>query len=539
MKRQTSDGAPVERLGVRTLYGTGWLHLAVAVKMPLTLVVLAVLSRLLTPVDFGLIGAAWIFMELGRRLSQTSIGHAIIQRRELDDRQVSAGFTLSVAIGAAVAAMLWLLAPLVGEAFGAPASVQLVRVLSTAFAVGGAGVVSEHLLRRSLRFKYLAAADLVSYTMGSGVTAISLAACGFGAWAIVWGEIVRTSIRTAAVVARVPPRPRLRLAVGDVMELAARGAGLSFIQVSDFVVRTGGHFAVGRWLGIASLGYYTRADRLASLVFEYVGGNLFEIAFPAMAQRQRQVDRLRAAYVHGVETLSLVTAPASAMIFVAAPELVAVVLGSQWEATVPVIRILVFAAPLQMCGVLSVTAVRATGGVYAESWRQATHAALVLSGAWFGARWGISGVAVAIVSAQLTAHLLMTHAALSRLGVRWRHLLRRHLPALWTLGWTVLALAPTVGWLRAGAAPVAAALAVEIVVWIVAAVAAIRLAPPPLRPTSIPWTLEHLPSGVGGTPVRCVRNGLEWLAARDDRNLRGRQGNRIEGSPGGGGACER
>ena len=510
--RKRSDRSPA-RLVARTLGGIGWSYLTTAIKMPLTLLVLAILSRLLTPEDFGLFGVAWILLDLGRRLVQTSIGHAIIQRRELTGRQISAGFALSTIIGFVVAAIFWLLAPAVGRMFNEPSAPQLVQALSAVFVIGGVGVVSEHLLRRDLRFRDLAAPDLLSYALGNGLTACGLAACGVGVWALVWGELVRISIRTATVIAYAPPRPRLRVAARAATDLVFRGAGFSIIQLSDFVAKTGGYFAVGRWLGIASLGYYTRADRLASLLVEYVGGNLFEVAFPAMARRQRRVDRLRVVYRSGVELLSLVMLPVSMLMLAVAPEIVLVLLGGQWDAAVPAFRILALTIPFRMCGVIDVAVVRAMGGVYSESWRQATHAALVALGAWIGSRRGLSGVAVGIVGAQIVAYLLMAQAALSHLGVRWGDLLRRHLPALWAGSWAALVVGAMAGGLRASAAPDAVVLAVEIPAYTLAVVAAVRLAPSVARPACIPWALAHLPFDVFGTPGRCMRNGLEWLTA--------------------------
>ena len=511
--RRRGPDSSSERLVARTLGGAVWSYLTTAIRIPLTLLVLAILSRLLTPEDFGLFGIAWILLDLGRRLAQISIGHAIVQQHELTGRQINAGFVLSTAIGFVVAAMLWLLAPAVGRMFDEPATPQLVQALSAVFVIGGVGVVSEHLLRRDLRFRDLAAPDLLSYALGNGITACGLAAWGVGVWALVWGELVRTSIRTAAVIVYAPPRPRLHVKPRAAADLMFRGAGFSIIQMSDFIAKAGGYFAVGRWLGVASLGYYTRADRLASLLVEYVGGNLFEVAFPAMARRQQRVNRLHAVYRSSVEALSLVMLPASMLMLVTAPEIVFVLLGGQWDAAVPAFRILSLTIPFRLCGVLDVAVVRAMGGVYSESWRQATHAALVVLGVWIGSRRGLSGVAIGIVGAQIVAYLLMAQAALTQLGVRWGDLLRRHLPALWVGSWAVLAVGATAGGLRALAASAAVVLAGEILVWVLAVVAAVRLAPSATRPECIPWALARLPFDVFGTPGRYMRNGLEWLTA--------------------------
>ena len=511
-------GARAASLGARALGGAGWSWLTVAAKAVLSLLVLAVLSRLLTPGDFGLIGMAWILMELATRFGQTGIGHALIQRDELTDRHVEAAFVLSLAAGGAMTAALWLLAPPFGRLLDEPMVARPLQFLAFAFAIAGAGVVPGHLLRRDLRFKPLMVADLVSYSVGYGLVATVLALRGAGLWALVWGELARALIHTATVILYSPPRLRPRLALREAADLLSRGIGLSFVQGFDFIVRMGGYFVVGRWLGTVSLGYFTRADRLASLPFQHVGGSLFEVAFPAMAQRQRQPDRLRTVYLHGTGMLSLAMLPVSVVMLVGAPEIVAVVLGGQWDRTVAVLQVLVLAIPFQTCGILNVAAVRASGAVYEEIRRQAAHAALLVLGAWFGSRWGLAGVAVAVAGAQAVAYLLMAQAALPLLGLRRRHLLRCHLPALWVGAWAALASWPAAEGLRALGCPAMPALAIEVAVWGLAVVAAMRHAPPFVRSPSIPWALAHLPLDALGAPGRHVRGALEWLSASHDPN---------------------
>lgn len=321
-------------LSARALGGIGWSYLNVVGKALLTLLVLAVLSRLLTPGDFGLLGISWIVMDFGNRIGLTGIGHVIIQRSELTRCHIETAFALSVVIGGVIGAFVWISAPFFGLVFDEPIVKRLLQVLSAAFVIGGVGVVSGHLLRRNLRFKELMVADLLAYAVGYGLTATILAFHGFGVWALVWGELVRTLIYTVMVALYVPLRLRPLLAIREeAADLVFRGAGISLIQMFEFIIRAGGIFVVGRWLGATSLGYYTRADKLASIPLEYVGGSLFEVAFPAMAQRQRNINWLRDIYLYTIEMLSLLMLPVSVMIFVSAPEIAVVVLGEQWDAT--------------------------------------------------------------------------------------------------------------------------------------------------------------------------------------------------------------
>ena len=499
-------------LSERTLSGLGWSYLSTFVKAFLSLLVLVILARLLTPVDFGLLAIAWIFIMLGNRFGQAFVGPAIIQRAELTGLHIQVGFTLSALIGVALAAVIWLLAPFIGDFFRESTATQVLQALSIIFVISGIGSVPAHLLRRDLRFKELMVADILAYSIGYGLTAIVLAVQGYGVWSLVWGEIMHRAIHAVMTVRYTRMRLYPRWALREATDLLSRGAGFSLARSFEFIARQGGYFVVGRWLGAGALGYFTRADKLILLPRNYVGQSLFHVLFPAMAQRQQGPERLATIYLHGSEVLSLVALPVSAMLFVCAPEIVSVILGGQWGPVVILLQILAFAVLFQMCDILNFAVIGALGAVYRQSWRQGIHAVLVVGGAWYASRWGLEAVVIVIVGAQVLAYLLLTQLTVSLLAVRWRHLLRCCLPALWAGAWAAAALWLTAGQVRAMELPAVPALALELLAWCAALVAALYYAPSYLRPVSVKWALTNIPFEVLGTPGRYMRKGCGWLA---------------------------
>ena len=509
-----SNSGRERSLSERTLSGLGWSYLSTFIKALLSLLVLVILARLLTPVDFGLQGIAWIFILLGARFGQSVVGPAIVQRYALTDRHIQVGFTLSVASGIAIMPIIWLGAPLVGEFFNEPRAARVLQVLSVIVVINGIGVVPVHLLRRKLHFRQLMVADILAYSVGYGLTAVVLAFQGFGVWSLVWGEIMYKVIHTATATWYSPQRLRPGWGRRDGADLLSTGAGFSLARMFEFIARQGAYFIIGRWLGAASLGYYSRADRLIVLPKNYVSQSLLDVLFPAMARRQRGADRLATIYLHGIETLALVALPLSVMVFMCAPEIVSVILGGQWDPVVVVLRILAVAVLFQMCDILNVAAIGALGAVYRQAWRQGVHAFLVVVGAWYASRWGLGGVAVAMVGAQAAAYLLQTQLTMSLLQVRPRQFFRCYLPALWAGAWATVALWVIADQVRAMALPVGLTLFIEGLVWLAAVIAALYYAPSFVRPVSIHWAMTNMPFEVLGTTGRYLRMVLTWLEKR-------------------------
>ncbi len=507
---RAADGA---RLTSRALGGLKWALLGSAGQTLLSLAIVMALSRLLTPEDFGRIAIAAIFLALADTAGRRGVGPAIVQRPELTEGHVATGFALSLGIGAALAGALFAAAPLVGEVSGEPAVAPLLKALSLGTVLSALGVVSEHLLRRELRFREVMAASVLSQALGGGLVAVAVALLDHGVWALVWGMLARQCIFALAVLAWRPPPRRLRFRGREAAELLRTGAGFSAIALLDVAARHGVHLIVARTLGAAPLGLFTRAYRLgrAPAVLSPV---LSGVLMPAMALRQDRRERIGPVYLNGVEMLFLAAFPASLAVAAAAPEIVRVVLGGQWDAAAPALSILALAGGFEACNALHAPVARATGAVWRESWRRALFVALAAAGAWLGSRWGLAGVAAGVAAARIVQHALMAQLALSLLGTGWRRLGRRLAPGLWTGLWATPALWAAVAVGRDAALPAWAAVAAGLAAWAPAAAAAVWLAPPFARPAFAHWALAQLPFAEMGRPGRVLRGLCRHLARR-------------------------
>ena len=95
----------------KTFSGTLYLLSSGAIQLVLKIGVLAILARLVSPNDFGIMGIALVIVEFSKLFSQMGVGPCIVQRPKLDDRLLSVAFTLSLLLGISFAAVLVAAAP--------------------------------------------------------------------------------------------------------------------------------------------------------------------------------------------------------------------------------------------------------------------------------------------------------------------------------------------------------------------------------------------------------------------------------------------
>ena len=395
-------------LTLRTLSGFTWAFLTSGGQALLSLAIMMTLSRLLTPQDFGMVAIALVFIALAETAGRSGLGPALVQRADLTASHIAAALTLAVAVAVPLTATLWILAPLLCSLVGEPAAAPVLRILSLSVALSGAGLVSEHLLYRRLRFRALMTAAILSQAVGNGLVAIVLALMDRGVEALVWGVVARQAVFSAAVILLEPVPPRLFAGRREIADLLRTGAGFSAIAVFTFLANRGLNLVIARTLGAAALGLYTRAHALA-VVSARLGPVMAKVLLPSMARRQHRVERLRAVHRGGIEMLSLAVVPASLMIAMTAPEIIAVVLGPQWEGAAPALRILALAGVLQAFSALHVPVIRSLGAVYRETWRRALFFVLLMAGAWLASRWGLAAVAAAAVAAGVVLQGLLAH----------------------------------------------------------------------------------------------------------------------------------
>jgi O-antigen/teichoic acid export membrane protein len=437
--------------------GMGWVAWGSGAIAGLKVVVLVILTRLLTPADFGVVSAAMIVVGVSLNFSQLGLGPAVVQRPSLEPRHLSTAFVASTGFGLLMAGAVWLAAPLIAHFFRMDQLVPVVRTLGLLFPLAGIGTVPESLLQRELRFRFLANRDVLTYGVGYGAVGVALAVFGWGVWALVVAQLTQAILRTVILLLAAPTFLGARPTWSSFLELMEYGVGQSVARLGMIGANQADNLVVGRWLGAVPLGEYSRAFQLVSVPATLLGDVVDKVLFPTMARVQDDARRLAAAYLEGTALLALVTLPAGVVAAILAPELVAVAFGSRWSGIVAPFQVLALGMTFRTCHRVSDSLSRATGKVYRRAWRQGFYAGLVFLGALAGQLWGLTGVAVGVLCALSVNYLLMAQLSLEVTQISWGRFFLVQLPALRlalligattlaaTLGARALGLGPVVG----------------------------------------------------------------------------------------------
>ena len=300
------------------------------------------LLRLLDPVDFGTIALAMVLLKTSSMFSALGLETALVQTTH--DKKKIAFPSFVIAMGFAtflfiiVNTNVFVFAKLLGDVEIVPILrwLSLLILLDTGYAVPAA------LTRKELMFGRVGVAGLL-YRITYTTISLTLAFLGYGVWSLVYAEIFSSLVRTLIYFWFSPgwdwiiPRRWDMIVVKDLMRFGIQNTG------SNLLIYFHTHWddwLVGRVLGKAALGFYSKAYDLSNNTIKQISENVIGAVFlPSYSKIQNDSDRLTRAYLKSVRLLLLIVVPLSFGVLAIAPEMVWVLWGSKWEPMIPVLQI--------------------------------------------------------------------------------------------------------------------------------------------------------------------------------------------------------
>ena len=354
------------------------------------------LARLLMPEHFGLISMVTALTAFVEMFKDLGLGTATIRESEITHDQVSTLFWINAAVGTLIMVLIAGASPLISLFYGDSRVLWVSIAVSSSFFFGGLTIQHQALLLRHMYFTRVASIQVFSTGL-SFALGVFFAWQGFEYWALVWKEVSRVVVQAIGVwlLARwLPGLPKRGSGIGTLLRT---GKYLTGFNIVVFLSRNLDQILLGRFWGPAPVGLYKQPAQLLLLPGSLFSFPLTYIMTPALSALQNSPERYREYYRRAVSFLCFCYMPTIAYLAVYSENIVTLVLGEQWIASAPVLRILAFAAfvepIIQTCGIVMVTYGR-TRAYFRWGVISSTSLAFAVC---VGVNWGLSGVATAIV----------------------------------------------------------------------------------------------------------------------------------------------
>lgn len=314
-------------------------------RILLQLLSVVILARLLTPHDYGLLAVALVVVGIGEIFRDFGLTPAAVQAPSLSDGQRDNLFWVNSALGAALAGIILLLAWPISWVSDQPDLLGIVQALSIVFVINGLATQYRAQLMRSLRFNALAASDVLSAAVALAA-AVGAALLGAGYWALVLQQLTAAAVLLVLLVwfgKWRPGRYSRRHEIGGLIRFGWHLVATNLITYGASQIDT---ILVAAKFGATPLGLYNRAYQLVMTPLNQIRSPLTNVALPVFSRAQEDRERFNGFVAAGQLALGYSLGLPLLLVCGMAEPVVAIMLGPQWDAAVPLLRLFAFAGAL-------------------------------------------------------------------------------------------------------------------------------------------------------------------------------------------------
>lgn len=264
----------IERLGVK---GLG-------------LVISIVLARLLAPEEFGQIAIMNVFVNLSQVVAEGGFTTALIQRKDVTERDYSTVFFINLGMAVACFLILQAAAPWISAYYSQDLTKPL-RVYSITLFFGAFNALQIARMQKRMEFRKIMFCSLIA-TVISGMAGIAGACCGLGLWALVLYNLLNNAIVCATAAFAEKWLPKLEFSLHRAKILFSYGWKIFVSAALCSLYSDIRSLIIGKKFTGNDLAYYNRGQQFPQVISYTLDSAVQSVMFPTMASMQDEKSTL-------------------------------------------------------------------------------------------------------------------------------------------------------------------------------------------------------------------------------------------------------
>ena len=376
----------------------------------------SIMSRLLSQQDFGYYAAITAITVVFSSFSETGIGSAIIQRKEITSQYINNAFTLSFIFGLFISLLLIILAVPLSEAVADSTMAVPLMLMSVTLISYCLTSVNTSIMYRRLEFLKVGLIHLISLIVTT-IVAVILAMKGFGYYAIL-AKAIFTSILTL-FLSWMFAKTRYRFAL-DKYTFKTIFSFSGWLMASVFfrnLAQQMDRLLMSRLLSVSTLGAYNRPKDFILQISSKIAGIFDTALFPVLSQIQDNYSSMKNAYLRSMYLMN-VASIVLCLGFVFNGELIIrIFFGVEWFNVILVFQILSVAIIFSFEARLADCYLRSLGWTKQQFFFRIFEVIAKIIGLFIGYRWGLIGIAVSVLVTDAIMVIIKHFYISGRIGI--------------------------------------------------------------------------------------------------------------------------
>ena len=353
-----------EQLRDKVTVGVAWSVAEKLGSMLMQMVVSIVVARLLMPEDFGVLAILTFFTALMAVVVDSGFSQTLIRKTEPTESDYKSVFVFNVVTSLVLYAVMTALSPAIAAYYNLPVISKIAPVLFLLLPVNALTVIQNTIFARQFRFATLSRINFASATI-AGVTAITMAWCGFGVWSLVAQRLAQVTVKAVLLWWRGDWRCKGRFDFSALRAMSGFSFRLMGTDIISYLYNNIAQLFIGKMHSATTLGYYNQAQKLKELPVTSVVQSFQSVTYPALANVKGDKQKFADSYLRVLAITAAVIAPVMVGMVAVADDMFMLMLGQRWMPTVPYFKILSLAGlfyPISMIA-YNVLKVAGDGGV--------------------------------------------------------------------------------------------------------------------------------------------------------------------------------
>ena len=325
----------------RIIRGLGWTTANTVVSNIVHLLQLVILTRFLDKADFGIVAIAHLFIGFTAMFLDMGISVGIIHRQNITNKEYSSLFWLNIILGIALTGGLFFLAPFITAGYHSQELTDVVQLICFTILLNSLGMQQRTYCQKKTYFGRLGVIGIT----GSFITltvAVVTAYMGMGVYSLAYSSLAGALFinLTHLLIGLVKDsRLSFHFSIAEVIPYLKIGIYKVGSSILDFLTRELDILIISATLGLEFLGVYNIAKRIPTAIYSFISPIVHTVFAPILAEKQGDVNVLKANYMKLSKTLSWISFPIYLLLAAVSPTVISVVFGSNYIEGVPVMMV--------------------------------------------------------------------------------------------------------------------------------------------------------------------------------------------------------
>jgi O-antigen/teichoic acid export membrane protein len=292
-------------------------------------IIAIILARILPPKDFGTIAIVSVFIGFANVFVDSGFGTALIQKKEVDDRDYNSVFYLNLAVALVMYLICFFAAPMVAAFYKEEVLTEVLRVAALSLIIGVFSSIQLAVMNREMNFKLSLNVRVITLLLTS-TTGIALACSGFGVWSLVCSQITGATATAVMLWFSVSWRPRVMFSAQSARGLFKFGSKYLFARMITEFYNNLSTLFIGKCFSLSTLAFYSRGFLFPSYIVCSISDTINSVLFPALASCQHDHEQMKGMLRRSVSTSTLILFPILVGLAVVAKPMIIVLLTEKW-----------------------------------------------------------------------------------------------------------------------------------------------------------------------------------------------------------------